>query len=162
MILDLLLKWFAPILAFTTEEIFQIINNQKSSIHLESFSKIPSTWKDDKLFQKWEKLKVVRSVTNAAIEVKRSNKDIGSRLEADVKIYLGEEYLEIIKDINLPEYFITSKAEVKKMIKDQTLFTIDGTPNISIDVKKAEGNKCSRCWKILKSPCERNNCGLKN
>ena len=46
---------------------------------------------------------------NAAIEVKRSSKEIGSSLEADVEIYLGEEYLKLVKDINLSEYFITSK-----------------------------------------------------
>ena len=33
-------------------------------------------WKNEKLFQKWDKLKVVRHVANAAIEVIRSNKDI--------------------------------------------------------------------------------------
>ena len=39
--------------------------------------------------------KIIRNVANAAIEVKRSNKDIGSSLEADVQIYLGKEYLEL-------------------------------------------------------------------
>ena len=47
LILDILLKWFAPILSFTTEEIFQIINKGKnSSIHLEAFPKIPNEWKN--------------------------------------------------------------------------------------------------------------------
>jgi len=75
LILDILLKWFAPILSFTTEEIFRILNKDKnSSIHLETFPNIPSKWRDEKLFQKWEKLKIVRNVANAAIEVKRSIK----------------------------------------------------------------------------------------
>ena len=34
--------------------------------------------------------------------------------------------------------------------------------NIKVLVTKAKGKKCSRCWKILDNPCERNNCGLKN
>ena len=40
-----------------------------------------------------EKLKIVRNVANAAIEVKRSSKEIGSSLEANVEIYLGQEHL---------------------------------------------------------------------
>ena len=48
LILDMLLKWFAPILSFTTEEIFQIINKeQTSSIHLQTFPKIPKKWKNE-------------------------------------------------------------------------------------------------------------------
>ena len=56
---------------------------------------------NEKLFQKWNKLKIIRNVANAAIEVKRSSKDIGSSLEANVEIYLDEEYLKLVKDINL-------------------------------------------------------------
>ena len=163
LILDILLKWFAPILSFTTEEIFQIINVQKkSSIHLETFPKIPSAWENQKLFEKWEKLKIVRNVANAAIEVKRSSKEIGSNLEANVEIYLGKEYLDLVKDIDLSEYFITSKAIAKAMVNDDKLFKLDEVDNVKVLVTKAKGKKCSRCWKILEKPCQRNNCGLKN
>jgi len=163
-ILDMLLKWFAPILSFTTEEIFQILNkNKQSSIHLETFPHIPEEWKNEKLFQKWNKLKIVRNVANAAIEVKRSNKEIGSSLEADIEVYLGEEYLKFIKDIDLSEHFITSKAEAKSMNNNsEELFRLDNVKNVKVLVKKASGTKCSRCWKIMEKPCERNNCGLEN
>ena len=163
LILDILLKWFAPILSFTTEEIFQILNREKNtSIHLEAFPDVPSKWENAKLFQKWNVLKKIRDVANAAIEVKRSNKDIGSSLEAEVQIYLSKEYLELVKDVDLPEYFITSKVEAKTTINDDKLFQLDEVDNVKVLVKKAKGNKCSRCWKILQNPCERNNCGLKN
>ena len=157
-ILDLLLKWFAPILSFTTEEIFQIINeNKKSSIHLESFPKIPDSWKNEKLFTKWEKFKKIKKVVNAAIEIKRSNKDIGSSLEADVEVYLDEEYLKLTKDLDLSEYFITSKAESKNMINDDNLFKLEEIENVKVLVKKAEGKKCPRCWKFFEKVCVR--CG---
>jgi len=163
LVLDMLLKWFAPILSFTTEEIFQIINQGKnSSIHLENFPNIPPKWENKKLFNKWDKLKIIRNVVNASIEVKRSTKEIGSSLEADVQVYLGEEYLKLVKNFNLSEYFITSNAIAKPMINDDKLFKLDEVNNVKVLVTKAKGKKCSRCWKILDSPCKRNNCGLKN
>jgi len=159
LILDILLKWFAPILSFTTEEIFQIIHQgKKSSIHLEVFPKIPSNWKNEKLYEKWSKFKTIRKVVNAAIEVKRSNKDIGSSLEANVEIYLNDDYLKVVKDLDLSENFITSKAVAKKFTKDNNdFFKLGEIKNINVLVKKAEGKKCPRCWKIFSGPCIR--CG---
>ena len=158
LILDMLLKWFAPILSFTTEEIYQTINKDKnSSIHLENFPKIPIKWKNNDLFEKWKKFKTIRKVVNAAIEAKRATKDIGSSLEADVEIYLNEDNLNIVKDFDLSENFITSKAEAKNMINDKNLFELDGVENIKVLVKKASGNKCPRCWKIFPNPYVR--CG---
>jgi len=155
-ILEILLKWFAPILSFTTEEIFQTINPDKnSSIHLQAFPKIPTKWKTEELFKKWEKFKIIRRVVNAAMEEKRANKEIGSSLEADIKIYLNEEYLKIASGFNLSESFITSKAEVKSIIKDDNLFKINEIEGIKVLVKKAEGEKCPRCWKIFPEPCIR-------
>ena len=161
--LDVLLKWFAPILSFTTEEIFQIINQGKNkSIHLENFPDIPSKWENKKLFEKWNELKIIRNVANAAIEIKRSDKEIGSSLEADVEIYLADKFLKLVKDVNLAEFFITSNVIAKPFIDDDKFFKLENVNNIRVLVKKAKGKKCSRCWKILKSPCEKNNCGLKN
>ena len=161
LILDLLLKWFAPILSFTTEEIYQIINQGKrSSIHLEEFPKIPPKWKNEKLFEKWEKFKIIRKVVNAAIEVKRSNKDIGSSLEADIKIYLSNEYLKVVENFDLSESFITSKAEAEIINKDSNLFELEEVKDVKVLVKKAEGKKCPRCWKIFPGSCER--CESKN
>ena len=161
LILDVLLKWFAPILSFTTEEIYQIINPKKnSSIHLQSFPKIPLNWKNDKLYEKWKKFKIIRKVVNAAIETKRASKDIGSSLEADVQIYLNEDYLNIVKDLDLSENFITSKAEARKISNDKNLFQLEEIKEVKVLVKKAEGDKCPRCWKIFPHPCKR--CGVNN
>ena len=157
LILDIFLKWFAPILSFTTEEIFQILNQGKgSSIHLQTFPKIPPNWENQKLSEKWEKFKIIRKVVNAAIEVKRSNKVIGSSLEADIEVYLKDDFLKIVKDFDLPENFITSKAIAKKFIENnENLFKFEGEENINVYVKKAEGKKCQRCWKIFPGQCPR-------
>ena len=50
-----------------------------------------------------------------------------------------------MKDLDLAEYFITSKAEVFKVNGDEK----------KIVVSKAEGKKCPRCWKILQTKCIR-------
>ena len=150
-------------MTFTSEEIFQIINQGKnSSIHLETLPKVPPKWENENLFKKWSKLRIIRNVANAAIEIKRSSKEIGSSLEADVQIYLGKEYLKLVKDVNLSEYFITSKANARPIIKDDKLFKLDEVDDIKVLITKAKGKKCPRCWKILEKICQRNNCGLKN
>ena len=70
--------------------------------------------------------------------------------------------MQHVKDINLSEYFITSKATAKEMIKNDKIFKLDDTPEVGVLVKKAEGEKCSRCWKILGNPCDRCRDALKN
>ena len=66
--------------------------------------------------------------------------------------------MKLIKDFDLSEYFITSKASAKPIINDANLFKLDQIDNIKVKVKKAKGEKCSRCWKIVDTPCQRNNC----
>ena len=57
-------------------------------------------------------------------------------METEVQIYLSEEYLKLVKDIDLPEYFITSKVETKKTINDDKLFKLDEVDNVKVLVKK--------------------------
>ncbi len=47
------------------------------------------------------------------------------------------------------------------MIDDDKFFKLDEVENVKVAVETASGEKCSRCWKILENPCQRNNCGLK-
>ncbi|MDA9177656.1 isoleucine--tRNA ligase [Candidatus Pelagibacter sp.] len=143
-ILNALLKWFAPILSFTTEEIFKLVGNKKS-IHLERFINFPVNFKNDNLNLKWLELIKIRDICNLSIEEQRSVKIIGSSLEAILKIKLNKEKFEIVKDIDLSELCITSSAHVEKTEQNQIL----------VETEKAKGNKCSVCWKISPQPCER-------
>ena len=149
-ILDSLLKWFAPILSFTTEEIFRLIYNNKKSVHLEKFVQFPEKIKNDKLNKKWIQLIKIRDVCNLSIEQKRAEKVIGSSLEASINIKLDKKNLEIVKDIDFSELCITSAANIE---------LIDNS-NLEVITKKAEGNKCSVCWKIKPESCDRHGCGL--
>ena len=150
-ILESLLKWFAPILVFTADEIFSLINKEDKNIHEHSFVKIPKSWENRKLNEKWEKLFEIKQDANVAIEEKRSSKEIGSSLEAQIKLTVNKNKFELLKNLNLAEYFITSKAEKILSENDET----------TIKVNKAVGEKCQRCWKILEKKCIRPDCPIK-
>ena len=144
-ILESLLKWFAPILVFTTDEIYSLINKDEKNIHELSFVTIPKKWENKKLNDKWDQLFKIKQEANIAIEAKRSSKEIGSSLEAEVKLSVNKNKFELLKNLDLAEYLITSKAE-KVLNQDEEM---------KIEVNKAKGNKCPRCWKILEQSCIR-------
>ena len=151
-ILECLLKWFAPILSFTTDEIYSLINKGTGSIHLSNFPSIPKSWQNEELNKKWKELYLIKQEVNIAIEEKRANKEIGSSLEADVTLHLNEKNLNLLEGLNLEEYLITSKVNKIKTDSD--------VEEIKIEVKKSSGTKCTLCWKILDKKCERKNCGI--
>jgi len=143
-ILDCLLHWFAPIFVFTTEEIYSLVDKENKSIHENSFIKIPSKWENSVLDNKWEKLFKIKQEANISIEEKRASKEIGSSLEAELKITTNDKNFKLLEGLDLAEYFITSKA-----------IKIKGKEELKIEVIKAKGTKCPRCWKILDSKCGR-------
>jgi len=144
-ILECLLKWFAPIFVFTTEEIFSLLNKNENSVHELAFPEIPKNWRDESLNNKWRDLYRIKQEVNIAIEEKRSSKEIGSSLEADILIHANEKDFNLLENLDLEEYFITSKVEKIK----------DANNKLRIVVKKASGTKCPRCWKILETKCSR-------
>jgi isoleucyl-tRNA synthetase len=150
-ILESLIKWFAPILSFTTEEIFTLISKDNKSIHLEEFMEFPKSFENEQLNKKWIELKKIRDICNISIEAKRASKEIGSSLEADVLIHVNEKEFKLLDGLNLEEYFITSKVEI---IQNQ----VEG--KMKIEVKKSTGSKCTLCWKILEKKCKRKYCGI--
>lgn len=160
---NFLLKWFSPILAFTSEEAYQVIKNKNyKSIHLQDFPIIPSTWNNSEVKNKWIGIKKVKQVVNAAIEDIRNTKIIGSSLEANVIVYLKEEYLNLIKEEDLSEIFICSEAKAEPLINQSNLFSLKDIEGVAVKIVKAKGQKCPRCWKILEKTCSRDVCGLKN
>ena len=144
-ILNSLLRWFAPILSFTTEEIYQLIIKDKKSIHLKKFLKIPDNFKNEELNSKWNELIKIRNICNISIEEKRASKEIGSSLEAEIEIKLDSKLKDLTKNIDFSELCITSKA----------IITYDDKLETSVVTKKAAGEKCPVCWKINPEPCVR-------
>ena len=147
-VLESLLTWFAPILSFTTEEIFNLVKKENDlSIHLKKFKSIPENWQNLTLEKKWENILKIRNKSNISIESKRSSKQIGSSLEAAIKINLKKDLYEIAKNLDFSEICITSKAE---LVLDDNL-----EDDIFVETKKASGDKCKVCWKISENKCER-------
>ncbi len=144
-ILNTLLKWFAPILSFTTEEIYKLLMNDQKSIHLEKFIEIPNKFKNQKINEKWIELIKIRNICNISIEEKRANKEIGSSLEADLKIQIDKKLKAITENIDFSELCITSKAKVDYQ---------DGIDTSAI-TSRAKGFKCPVCWKINEVSCPR-------
>ena len=162
-ILKFLLKWFSPILVFTCEEIYQIIkkNNSKESIFLCDFPKFPEQWFNEKINEKWIFLKTLRSEINNYIEQKRNEKIIGSGLECSVHISLDNKYNTHLSDIDLAELFICSEVTINnKEKKFEEIKSKGSVDTLKVIVEKAEGSKCTHCWKVLKNKCYRNNCGI--
>ena len=144
-ILSSLLRWFAPILSFTTEEIYRLMMNDDKSIHLTKFLKFPKNFKNENLNQKWLELIKIRNICNISIEEKRASKEIGSSLEASLKIDLDKKLNDISKDVDFSELCITSSAEVSYFENTET----------KVQTTKAEGSKCPVCWKLSVDPCPR-------
>ncbi len=144
-ILNSLLKWFAPILSFTTEEIYQLVSKKNKSVHLEKFLNYPKKFENFELNDKWNELLKIRDVCNSSIEQKRAEKIIGSSLEASLKINLDKKNLDLVKSVDLAELCITSSVEVVESNNDQ----------IFVETTKANGEKCPVCWKINPNKCPR-------
>ena len=144
-ILNSLLKWFAPILSFTTEEIYQLVSKKKKSIHLEKFLNFPKKFKNLELNEKLIKLLKIRDLCNLSIEEKRASKEIGSSLEASLILRLNKNDAQLIQGIDLNELCITSSVEIKNHTANE----------IKVEASKAKGKKCPICWKISEKPCVR-------
>jgi isoleucyl-tRNA synthetase len=144
-ILSSLLRWFAPILSFTTEEIYRLMMNDDKSIHLTKFLKFPKNFKNQNLNQKWLELIKIRNICNISIEEKRASKEIGSSLEASLKIDLDKKLNDISNDVDFSELCITSSVEVSYFENTET----------KVQTTKAEGSKCPVCWKLSVDPCPR-------
>ena len=151
LLFDYLVRWFAPILCFTAEEVrksrFPDLNN---SIHEMQFLDVKNEWNNSELYEKWESIRSIRKVVTGAIELERKEKRIGSSLEAKPILFISDDnYVGALKDIDLPEIFITSQAELRNEKGPENAFTLDEIDDVAVICDIAEGNKCSRSWKIL-------------
>ncbi|MCH1541931.1 MAG: isoleucine--tRNA ligase [Alphaproteobacteria bacterium] len=146
-----LTRWFAPVLCFTTEEVWQSrFGVSDDSVHLQQFVEMDANWKDDALAAKWDNIRKVRRVVTGALEVERREKRIGSSLEAAPIVYIAEPALRAAVDgQNMADICITSQIELTDTGAPDEAFTLDDVSGVAVVPRLAEGKKCQRSWKIL-------------
>ena len=140
---------FAPILAFTCEEIWA--NLPKSSDHNPEacvFNEMPKGKAGDETAEfmaKWERIRKIRDEVNKALENARNQKTIGKSLEAQVTLKADGELYAFLKENEavLEPVFIVSKVVLEQGAVAQTTAETEG---LEVTVSKAHGEKCERCW----------------
>ena len=150
-ILDSIVRLMAPVLSFTSEEIWDFMPGYKGkekSIHLVFLPDIREEWKDLNLAKKWQQILEVRGEVTKALEKARSEKLIGHPLDASVAISANQDlYNELHSYVDdLRSIFITSEAS---LFMDEPLpdaYESEDIKGLSILVKAATGDKCERCW----------------
>jgi isoleucyl-tRNA synthetase len=140
-ILNALVRLMAPILAFTADEIWEKMSEPDGpypSVHMLEFPEPEPMYQDPDLLRRWRRLMDVRSRVLKALEIKRGEKLIGSGLEAKVKLSAGGERYDFLSHYvdQLPAVFIASQVELRRSDQEE----------LSIEVGRAEGQKCERCW----------------
>jgi isoleucyl-tRNA synthetase len=143
--------WLAPMLCFTAEESWlSRYGEAAKSVHLEIFPEVPASWRDEKLAEKWRKIRIVRRVVTGALEIERAQKRIGSSLEAHPIVHVSNaELYEAVVDCDLAEVCITSAAT---LVQDEGLgsaFRLPEIAGVAVVPNLAEGTKCARSWRIL-------------
>ena len=150
-VFDCLTAWLAPILVFTMEECWlERHPGDAESVHLRQFPDVPAPWRDDALFERWQKIRQVRRVVTGALEIERKEKRIGSSLEAAPKVYIARpELLEALQGRDFAEVCITSDIDVREADAPADAFRLDEVAGVAVVPALAEGIRCARSWKIL-------------
>ena len=133
-----LIKIMAPITSFLSEEANgHFAGKTKDSVFMEAYPKPKAEWDNKEIREKFEKLFEIRNEASKKLEEARAAKTIGSSLEAKIKITLPESHISVTSQFSeqlLKEFFIVSQLESSQ------------GPEIDVEVQKAEGEKCPRCW----------------
>ncbi len=146
-----LTTWLAPILVFTMEEVWLERNpGAGSSVHLQDIPDTPRSWHNPELAQKWAGLRQARRVVTAALEVQRTNKVIGASLEAAPTVYVADAALaEALNAVPFADLCITSDITVVAGDAPEGAFSLPEAAGIAVVFVAAQGEKCTRCWKVL-------------
>jgi isoleucyl-tRNA synthetase len=141
-IADALARLLAPILAFTSDEIWENLpanaEPRPVSVHVATF---PEALPDaDQRFASWEQLFAVREDVLRALEEARIGKHIGSSLEARVEISASGAIFDLLEHYREELRYLLIVSQVEIVQADT------GVDDVTIKILAAEGDKCERCW----------------
>ena len=146
MILDAMTRVFAPILAFTCDEIWLAMphraeDDARNILFNEMVKPYTEYALDEDTMAKWQALATLRGSVNVALEAARADKLIGKALEAEVDVTVPADmaFAAEMDTQQLADILIVSQVRVT--VGDE----------LKVAVKPAAGCKCARCWKVLPS-----------
>ena len=147
--LTALIRLLAPITAFTSEEVWGFLpdfEGKTESVHLAEFPKVEAAWKNDELTERFAKLIQVRDVVLRDLETMRREKVIGSSLAAKVLLSANGAWKDALEAEKgwLDKLFITSEVQLVDDLPE--IPASEDIPGLKVQVLKAEGQKCERCW----------------
>ena len=153
-IAEALVRWMAPILSFTADEIWgylpQTATPRAEFVFTEEFYEgLFGLGENEKLDDAyWQQLIKVRSEVNRVLEIARNDKVIGGGLDAEVTVYANDEYRALLEQLGneLRFVLITSKAEVKPLADKPADVATGELEGIAVSVARSNGEKCPRCW----------------
>ncbi len=157
---DAVIRWLAPILAFTAEEAWLKFRPQDAlSVHLLTFAQAPELWLDEALARRWGVIRNVRRVVTGALEIARAEKQIGSSLEAAPRVFISDaSILGALEDSGMlrdgagefADVCITSAIAIDATREPPgEAFVLADAPGIAVDIQRASGVKCARSWKYF-------------
>ena len=154
--LERMTKMFAPILAFTCDEIWQAMPHRAEDDARNVLLNVMNQPFDayalsESELARWDQLIRVRSDVNGVLEAARAEKRIGKPLEAAVTLRADDDAakaaLDEVQSMNLPELLIVSQALIGDDVPaDAVTGTGTNFPGLHISVRNAPGVKCPRCW----------------
>ncbi len=142
-IAEALARLLAPILVFTSDEIWENLpanTDRSASVHLAVLPSKAAEQVGDELRTRWERLFQIRDNVLQSLEEARNSKVIGSSLEARVELSASGDTYELLAQYRdeLRYVFIVSQVDVKRA---------DGAGDaLAVKVSPAHGQKCERCW----------------
>lgn len=149
--LDSFLRLSAPILSFTSEEAWGFspaYHGKTTHAILSTLPKVEEKYLDEQLSARWEALMTIRGVATKIIESARKDKVIGNPLESALIFECTDELKTFLTSFgkDIADLFIVSEVRFGK-VEGNYVHESEDVKGLKVAVVKAEGGKCSRCWK---------------
>ena len=146
-----LTTWLAPVLVFTTEEVWlERRPGEGSSVHLQDMpATCPRPGATTRSAGGGRRSAACAASSPARLEEARRDKAIGASLEAAPTVHVDGAAAAILREVAFDELCIVSGVSVTEAPAPEGAFALADAPGVAVAFARAEGDKCLRCWKIL-------------
>jgi isoleucyl-tRNA synthetase len=147
-VIEAMVRWIAPILSFTADEIWkEIAGERDTTVFTAEWYQLPAVPADSFGDEYWNLVANVKTAVNKVLEAKRTAGEVGGSLGAEVILYCDDSLrVELQKLANeLRFVLITSTAEVRSLGEKEHAEATE-VSGLFVAVKKSEHAKCERCW----------------